>query len=119
MGFLDKITGSKKEVIKRCSFRKKEITISKEIFSDRYGAKYNCFFCRDSTSFYIEHPCEEEQCVYHMYNSMFAETAMDRKLGNNPNLTNRDIRRKVEKLSLNEYSDLMLTYRDNLLQHCD
>jgi hypothetical protein len=120
-GLVDAIFQTKKELKKYCLLRNEEVTISKENVLGQYRMTMFCYFCRQSTSFYAgNNPCNEERCVYHIENAVRAENAMDKKLGYNPSLSNRVLHQKVERLSLDEYTDLTINFGRNkeIQQYC-
>ena len=113
MGFLDAIFGSKKEIVKYCSLREMQVTLYKDNVLAHYRMNMFCSICKECTRFHKVALCDEERCVYHHWNAQHASNAMDKKLGNNPSLSNRDLHEKVERLSLDEYTDLMMNYGIN------
>jgi hypothetical protein len=113
MSFLDAIFGSKKkEIVKYCNFRKKEITIGHENILAHYRMTMYCYVCQDSYEYYTQKPCNEKSCVYYHMNAFGADHAIE----NSPYFdlagsTNAVLYKKVSGLSLDKYTDLILDYR--------
>jgi hypothetical protein len=108
MGFLDSIFGSKKEMNKDCSLKKKPVTISKENVLAQYRMTMFCYICHDSSIHSTEY-CPEETCVYHIENASRADNAMEKKLSVS-GLTNKQLYDKVAALSFEDYKDLIINY---------